>query len=132
MAVGAPCSAPFADDRLRPDGSSPAEILNVYGPVPPRAEKNVWKAAPPVIGLSVFGSSCSGRASISTLYATVASDRFGCALSLTVTEKSYWPAAVGVPWIAPLDSNCTPGGNAPALNWNAYGGKPPSAVSGWL
>ncbi len=52
--------------------------------------------------------------------------------SVTFAVKSYAPAVVGVPEIAPLPVSVRPGGSDPLATDHVRGGVPPVAVSVWL
>ena len=51
------------------------------------------------------------------------------AASVAFTVKELWPAALGVPPIAPVDGfNESPAGNVPVLTLQVYGVVPPDAA----
>ena len=53
----------------------------------------------------------------------------GVELSVTVTVKEKFPAAVGVPLKTPAEESVTPAGSAPPVTAHVYGVFPPVAAS---
>lgn len=125
-AVGLPLIAP-AEDKFRPAGREPAEILQLNGGVPPPADKFAeypCPTVPPFSAVVVMFNGAAGRGLIVIRNGFVAD---WLAESLTRAVKSKSPAVVGVPLIAPVDERLRPPGNAPVEMLQDSGGVPPVA-----
>ena len=115
VALGVPDSAPSADSVM-PVGSVPASSVNVYGAVPPRADRAwVYSTDCSAVG-SVSGSTTITGAETASVYARTVVAAVPVVLSVAVTLKSKLPACVGVPASWPVEtSNVRPAGRVPAL-----------------
>jgi hypothetical protein len=109
-AVGIPPITPL-EERERRDGSAPEVITQLYGGTPPVAAsvcEYAWPARPEGSGEAV--TMVSGVRVIVSENAKLAVPELA---SVTVAVKAEFPAAVGVPAIAPPEESVRPAGNAP-------------------
>jgi hypothetical protein len=124
--VGVPVIAPLAAS-VRPGGNDPLPMDHAYGGAPPVAARVCAYAVAAVPGGSepvvIFGGVGAGLMVICRAFEV---DRL--AESVTLAVKSYAPAVVGVPEIAPLPASVRPGGKDPLATDHAYGGAPPVAA----
>ena len=115
-AVGVPEMVPLAAARLRPAGSVPLVMDQVYGVVPPVALSEVLNDAFAMPGdkLVVLIASGPGAAIERARVAVVL--WAGEPASVTVTPILKLPLAVGVPETRPVvDARVSPVGRAPAV-----------------
>jgi hypothetical protein len=129
-AVGVPESVPPAES-VKPAGSAPELMLQVYGVVPPDAASVVeydvptWPEGTEVV---VIWTAVTAAA-IVRLSDFVAVCAVGVVESVTFAVNVNEPEAVGVPEIAPVADRVRPAGNAPELMLQVYGVVPPDAAS---
>jgi hypothetical protein len=114
--------------RLKPAGRAPLVTLHVYPPEPPVAA-SVWEYAVPTVAPGndavVIVSGAVFTVMLSVVHAVKSP------LSATEIKKVDVPAAVGVPAIVPEELRFRPGGSAPPISIQLYGGLPPSAWTVW-
>jgi hypothetical protein len=128
--VAVPVIAPVEAFRLRPVGSAPAVMDQVYGVLPPVAV-NVDEYATPTVA---SGGVCAGIESWPDCPPTVmlVAKLAVCAgfeESETCNVNAEFPFAVGVPVIAPVDAlSERPAGRLPVEIDQVYGRMPPVAV----
>jgi hypothetical protein len=109
--VGVPLMVPFALG-LKPAGSAPAEMLQVYPPVPPLAPsvcEYAVLAVAPGNDVVVIVSGAMVTVMLSCF------DAVSPFASVTVIAGFEVAAAVGVPAIVPDELRLRPAGNAPAV-----------------
>src|SRR5579885_3386467 len=126
--VGVPAMVPLAAFRLSPGGSAPLLIDQLYGGLPCCADSPAEYGLPAVPSgrLAVVMVSAGLIVALSTAVTLCG----GVVLSVTLTVKPKLPALAGLPVMAPLAAfRLSPGGNAPLLTDQAYGGVPLSAAS---
>jgi len=130
-AVGVPDSRP-AVVSVRPAGNAPAEMVKLYGDVPPDAV-TVCEYAEPTVGAgSVVCVTVTVAAPTESVYACVPLNGAPVPVleSTAFTVKPKLPAVVGVPVIAPVALfSARPAGSAPAEMEYVYGDVPPEAVA---
>jgi hypothetical protein len=109
-----------------PAGRPPEATLQVYGFAPPVATSVAEKAAPtvPFGKLVVVIESVDGATVIDRDLVA-----FCDAPSVTRAVNVEFPAAVGVPVMAPLELSDNPAGKLPDTMFHVYGAVPPPAVS---
>lgn len=114
-AVGVPLMTP-AEERVRPAGSVPADVVHVNGVVPPVAVSVCEYAAftVPFGRLAVVIDGADDAAAI-VIVRLAAAVNWGELESATCAVKLNVPAWVGVPLIVPLLAIVSPGGSVPAL-----------------
>jgi hypothetical protein len=126
--LGVPVMAPVDGFRVRPAGSEPLVIENVYGGTPPVATSAELYATPTVP--VAVGQARVGGAGAMTILQLV--DVVPAAVPLESTTwavKVNVPAVVGVPVMLPVDgSSVRPAGSEPLVIENVYGGTPPVAT----
>jgi hypothetical protein len=112
-ADGVPLRTP-AELSVRPDGTAPLLVIQVYGLVPPLAA-NVTTYGDPAIpaGSGEVVLIVKAGAPIVRLNAL---DFFCPAESWTCTEKFDVPGVDGVPLRTPAEENVNPDGSAPAFS----------------
>jgi hypothetical protein len=131
-AVGVPVIVPLDAASVRPAGSAPELMLQLYGVVPPVAPSVVEYAVltrPDGTELVVI---CSGVTAAATVIVNdcVAVCAVGVVESTTLAVKLKEPDVVGVPDIVPaVADRLSPAGNAPELMLQLYGVDPPVAPS---
>ena len=127
--VGVPEMIPPAS--VRPAGRFPWLMANVYGGVPPLAERACegysLPTTPEGSGDLVVNCRAAGRTFKVAWAETVAPT-----LSLTWTVKVDEPTAVGIPLMIPVAVSDIPLGKAPPESCHWYGGVPPVAVKLWV
>jgi hypothetical protein len=127
-AVGVPVTAPVDVFRIRPDGSVPDPIENVYGATPPVTLIAPLLKATPTVPVFVLEQVTESPGTMVYGQVVVATTPFA---SLTLMEKA--PAAVGVPVIAPVEAlSVRPPGNVPVATVKVYGATPPVTVGAGL
>jgi hypothetical protein len=121
--AGVPLINP-ALDNVKPAGSVPEVIVQLYGAVPPAAV-SVWeygvRFTPVGRGDAVVIASCIAIDNVLDAVCT------GVPLSATCTIKLRFPALVGVPLITPELDSVRPAGKAPDVIVQLYGAVPPAA-----
>ena len=127
-AVGVPVIAPVAAFNVSPEGSVPLVRVQVYGGVPPDADKEALYGAPTwPLGRDtvVIANAPVAIVSVRVALAFCA----GLPESLTLNIKAVALAgAVGVPVIAPeVAFNVSPAGSVPLVRVHVYGEVPPDA-----
>src|SRR5580658_3710907 len=126
-AVGVPVTAPVEVFRVRPAGSVPLPIENVYGATPP---------------VTVIGPLLNGTPAAPVFVAEHVTEIGGAMVIVqpvpvapreSVTLIVKVPEAVGVPVTAPVEVfSVRPAGSVPLPIENVYGGTPPVTVIGPL
>ena len=124
--VGVPVITPPVD-IVRPAGSDPAVMDQVYGAVPPEAPRVCWGYTVPAVppGSAVVVMVGGAAAVPMTICSGCDAERF--AESVTLAVKFDVPAVVGVPVIVPVLESVRPAGSDPALMDHVYGVVPPEA-----
>ena len=120
--VGVPEIAPPVA-RLRPAGSVPLAIDQLYGGVPPDAASDCEYAVPTV----PLGSDAVVTASVGGLITSVRDAVAVCDEAATRTLNVALPAVVGVPERTPALERLSPAGRVPLASDQPYGGVPPDA-----
>jgi hypothetical protein len=129
-AVGVPEIVP-AEDNVRPPGSAPALMLQLYGWVPPLAASVVEYAVPTRPDGTDVVVICTAATAAATVRVNdlVAVSAVGLVESVTLAVKLKEPDAVGVPEMVPAEDNVRPPGKAPEPMLQLYGVVPPLAAS---
>lgn len=123
--VGVPVTAQFVP-RVRPAGSVPAVIEQLYGEVPPLAPIVAEYGVPTVPPGSVPVVMVTAAGAMVMLTVPVAVPA-GLAESVTFTVSVEVPAVVGVPVTPQLAPSVRPAGSVPAVIEQLYGEVPPLA-----
>jgi hypothetical protein len=112
--------------NVRPAGSDPVAIDQVYVPVPPLAESDCEYAAPtvPLASDAVETLNGAGFTRMLNVFDAVAPE-----LSRTWPVKLEVPAALGFPEMTPPLLNVKPAGSEPALTVQVFPPLPPVAVN---
>jgi hypothetical protein len=109
--VGEPEMVPFAFS-ITPCGNVPADVVHVYGGVPPVAARVPVYAWPTVPAGSAFVEIVGAAGALIVIWSWRVADRLAASVTRTVNVGA--PAVVGVPEIAPSSPSARPAGNAPA------------------
>ena len=118
VVVGVPVMAPLPAFKLKPAGSVPALMLQVYGCTPPLACRNAFRYG---VFTTPAGSplvvTCSGALLLTVILRFAdAVCAVGVSESVTFTVKDEVPVAVGVPLITPVEAlSDSPAGRLPEV-----------------
>jgi len=127
--VGVPVMAPVELFSVKPAGSDPLVMENVYGGVPPPATRAELYATPtcpvPVGQVRVGGGSTTTMLQFEAVVpAELPLESTTCAVKLNV------PVVLGVPVMAPVAVfSVNPAGSDPLVSEKVYGPTPPDATS---
>jgi hypothetical protein len=119
--VGVPEIAPLPDS-VNPEGSDPLATDHVKGGVPAVAAR-VWLYAVPAVPVGNDPVVMLGGIGAGLMVMRSARESDSAVASVTRTVKSYGPAVVGVPEMAPLEASVSPGGNDPLVTAHTNGGE---------
>ena len=115
------------EDNDNPAGNTPLSRLQLYGEIPPSADR-VWLYTLPTIpSARLVVLIDKGGASVIVILSCCVSVEAGASLSVTFTVNVSIPATEGVPEITPEDDNDKPAGNTPLSKLQLYGEIPPIA-----